>query len=134
MPGRRELPSTVRRSDRKAQETWVKTHDSAVEEYGEGQRAHRVAFASLKHSYEKVGDHWEPKRRRGPSDAQAALRGPAARRPGTTAEGVDAKASKAHRYHLARRMDIKGRSSMSKAELVTALRRANRRSTARART
>jgi cation transport regulator ChaB len=79
MPARDELPATLERSPKKAQETWIKTHDSAVEEYGEGERAHRTAFASLKHSFEKVGDHWEPKKRRGPSDPRAARRGRAAR-------------------------------------------------------
>lgn len=61
MPGRKELPSTLERSPKEAQETWIKAHDSAVETYGEGQRAHRTAFAALKHSFEKVGDHWEKK-------------------------------------------------------------------------
>jgi cation transport regulator ChaB len=56
-----ELPSTLKKSDTKAQRTFAKAHDSAVESYGEGQRAHRVAYAALKHSYEKVGDHWEAK-------------------------------------------------------------------------
>ena len=50
----------------------AETHDSAVESYGEGERAHRTAFAAVKHSFEKVGDHWEPKQEKGPSDAQAA--------------------------------------------------------------
>jgi cation transport regulator ChaB len=68
MPAREELPSTLRRSPMKAQETWSKAHDSAVETYGEGERAHRIAFAALKHSFEKVGDHWEPKATKGPSD------------------------------------------------------------------
>ena len=36
MPGREDLPSTVRRSSEKAQRTWVATHDSAIETYGEG--------------------------------------------------------------------------------------------------
>ena len=59
MPARKELPRTLRRSPPKAQRTWMKTHDAAVKTYGEGERAHRTAFASLKHSFEKVGDHWE---------------------------------------------------------------------------
>jgi cation transport regulator ChaB len=71
MPARDELPSTIRRSPEKAQRTWIRTHDSAVQEYGEGRRAHQTAFAALKHSYEKVGDHWEPKPSPGPSDEQA---------------------------------------------------------------
>ena len=131
MPAREELPSTLRRSPRKAQETWSKTHDSAVEEYGEGERAHRTAFASLKHSYEKVGDHWEPKGHKGPSDEQAARSRNA--RPTRTAEGVDANATKAHLMDVARRLDIRGRSSMSKGDLVEAIRKANQRETRRAR-
>ena len=70
---RDELPGTLKRSPKKAQETWLKTHDSAVESYGEGERAHRTAFASLKHSFEKVEDHWEPKKQKGPSDPQAVM-------------------------------------------------------------
>ena len=53
-----ELPSTIKRSSPKAQETFMKTHDHAVKEYGEGERAHRTAYASLKHSFEKRGDKW----------------------------------------------------------------------------
>jgi hypothetical protein len=131
MPGRDELPSTIRRSPRKAQETWVATHDAAVRTYGEGRRAHQTAFAALKHSFEKVGDHWEPKAERGPSDPQAA-RG-AGDRPTGTAGGVDAGASKQHLYELARRLGVPGRSRMSKQELVDALQKANERETARAR-
>ncbi|MDI5942299.1 ChaB family protein, partial [Micromonospora sp. DH15] len=52
MPGREVLPSTLRRSPEKAQRTWEKTHDSAVETYGEGERAHRTAFAAVKHEFE----------------------------------------------------------------------------------
>jgi len=46
MPGRQELPSTVARSPKKAQRTWIKAHDSAVETYGEGERAHREKRSS----------------------------------------------------------------------------------------
>jgi cation transport regulator ChaB len=134
MPGRQELPSTLERSPKKAQRTWIKAHDSAVEEYGEGERAHRVAFAALKHSFEKVGDHWEAKGSKGPSDKQVARGGAAARRGSSaTAGGVDANATKAHLMDLARRLDIAGRSSMTKAELVDAVRKANARETRRQR-
>src|SRR5690349_12162849 len=119
MPAREELPDTLRRSPKKAQETWIKTHDAAVEEYGEGERAHRTAFASLKHSFEKVGDHWEPKAKKGPSDAQAARS--RNQRPTRTAGGVDANASKEHLMDVARRLDIRGRSSMTKQQLVEAI-------------
>lgn len=133
MPAREDMPSTIRRSGRKAQETWGKTHDSAVEQYGEGERAHRTAFSALKHTHEKVGDHWEPKETKGPSDAQAEKTGAAARRGTTpTAEGVNANASKKHLLDVARRLDIPGRSSMNKDELVDAIMKANRRESARA--
>ena len=113
----------------------METHDSAVETYGEGERAHRTAFASVKHSFEKVGDHWEPKEQRGPSDAQAE-RKPAdrSRRGDTdTAGGVDANASKEHLMQVARRLHVKGRSRMKKAELVDAIDTANVKQTRKAR-
>lgn len=72
------IPSTILRSDKRAQEIWKKAHDSAVQTYGEGGRAHRVAYAALKHEYEKKGDRWVKKAQRGPSDPQAA-RGPTTR-------------------------------------------------------
>ncbi len=131
MPGKDELPSTLERSPKKAQRTWIKAHDSAVEEYGEGERAHRTAYAALKHSFEKVGDHWEAKESKGPSDTQAARTGSAARRGGRTAEGVDANASKEHLLEVARRLDVRGRSRMRKDELVEAIRKANARETRR---
>ena len=133
MPAKEELPSTLRRSPKKAQDTWSKAHDSAVKEYGEGERAHRTAFAALRHSFEKVGDHWEPKDRKGPSDSQAARSAPSSRKARPTAGGVDANASKTHLMDVARRLDISGRSGMTKDELVTAIMKANNRQTARAR-
>jgi cation transport regulator ChaB len=126
-----ELPSTLQKSDDKAKRTFAKTHDSAAQEYGEGERAHRVAYSALKHSYEKVGDHWEPKEHRGPSDDRAQSGGPQAR--GESAEGVDANASKKHLVEVARRLDIAGRSTMSKDDLVSAIQKANRRETRRGR-
>jgi hypothetical protein len=131
MPGEEAMPSTLRRSPKKAQRTWVKAHDSAVETYGEGRRAHQTAFAALKHSFEKVGDHWEAKGERGPSDKQAA-RGAGDRR-ASTKGGVDVSASKQHLYDLAKRLDVPGRSSMSKQELADAVQKANERKTAKAR-
>jgi hypothetical protein len=133
MPAKEELPSTLQRSPKKAQETWGKTHDSAVEEYGEGERAHRTAFASLKHGFEKVGDHWEAKGSKGPSDEQAAKGGSSARKGGKTAEGVDANASKQHLRDVAKRLDISGRSKMSKDELVDAIKKANAKETRKSR-
>src|SRR6478609_5235069 len=88
-----ELPSTLQRSDAKAQRTFAKAHDAAAEEYGDEERAHRVAYSALKHTHEKVGDHWQRKDHKGPSDDRAA-----GGRDSTaqTAGGVDANASKKH--------------------------------------
>ena len=124
-----ELPSTLQKSNSKAQRTFAKAHDAAVKEYGEGQRAHRVAYAALKHSFEKVGDHWEPKGGRGPSDQRARSGGPQAK--GKAEEGVNANASKQHLMDVARRLDISGRTTMNKGELVSAIKRANRRERSR---
>ena len=133
MPAKDDMPSTLERSPKKAQRTWAKTHDSAVEQYGEGERAHRTAFAAVKHSFEKVGDHWEPKDKKGPSDKQAARSGSSARKGGETAGGVDANATKKHLMDIARRLDVSGRSRMNKDELVDAIQKANDRETRKAR-
>ncbi|MFF2348090.1 ChaB family protein [Pseudarthrobacter sp. NPDC058119] len=126
-----ELPSTLQRSGQKAQDTFAKTYDSALESYdNDEERAARAAYASLKHSYEKVGDHWEPKEKRGPSDKRAEQ---GVRSSEPTAGGVDANASKEHLYKLAREMDVKGRSKMDKDQLVHALQKANDAATRKAR-
>jgi cation transport regulator ChaB len=120
-----ELPSTLKKSPAKAQRTFAKVHDAATEQYGEGERAHRTAYDALKHSFEKVGDHWEQKAEKGPSDSRARSGGPNPK--GTSAEGVDANASKKHLMEVARRLDISGRSTMTKTQLVGAIKKANRR-------
>jgi cation transport regulator ChaB len=120
-----ELPSTLRRSNAKAQRTFAKAHDSAAEEYGSEERAHRVAYAAVKHSFEKIGDHWEPKEEKGPSDKLAEGGGP--RNTSPSAEGVDANASKKHLLDVARRVEVRGRSTMTKSELVEAIKKHNRR-------
>lgn len=126
-----ELPSTLQRSEQKAQDTFAKTYDSALESYDNDEsRAARAAYASLKHSYEKVGDHWEPKEKRGPSDRRA-QQGPDSSEP--TAAGVDANASKEHLYKRAQELNIDGRSKLDKDELVKALMKANEAATRKAR-
>jgi hypothetical protein len=127
-----ELPSTIQRSDEKAKRTFAKAHDSAVEEYGEGRRAHQTAYAALKHTHEKVGDHWEPKAggRKGPSDEQAEGGRNTDRE---TKGGVDANATKEHLLDVAKKLDISGRSRMKKDELVDAIQKANDKKTADAR-
>lgn len=122
IPKQDELPSTLQRSGTKAQETFAKAHDAADEQYGDAERAHRVAFAALKRTHEKIGDHWEPKDESGPSDDRAA-EGAGSRAP--TAGGVDANATKKHLYDVATRLEISGRSRMTKDELVAAVQREN---------
>ena len=135
MPTKKEdLPSTIKRSPKKVQDTYAKTLDSAHETYDSEERAHRTAFSAVKHVAEKKGDHWELKDEKGPSDPQAARGGKAARdNPRETAGGVDANKTKAELEEDAREADIPGRSKMNKDELVDALKRHNDRETARAR-
>jgi cation transport regulator ChaB len=135
MPAREEdLPSTLKRSPRKVRDTYEKTLDSAHEEYDSEERAHRTAWAAVKHVAEKKGDHWEPKEEYGPSDEQAARSGRSAREGGGhTAGGVDAGKTKDELLDDARQAGIPRRSKMSKDELVDALRRHNDRETAKAR-
>ena len=120
-----ELPSTVRKSPAKAQRTFAKTHDAAAEQYGEGERAHRTAYASLKHSYEKVGDHWEAKKEKGPSDPRSKKTTAQKRRGvGETFGGVDYEGrTKQELYDRAKRLGVEGRSRMSKKELARAIAR-----------
>jgi len=131
-PKQRELPSTLQNSGGKAQRTFTKAYDAAIDQYGDERRAHQVAFAALKHTHEKVGDRWKKKGKgkKGPSDAQAEG-GRDTNRP--TAGGVDANASKQHLYDLAQQLKIHGRSSMSKTELVGALQKANDRQSTKSR-
>ena len=131
---RADVPSTIARSDDKAVRTYKKTLESAEDSYGDGERAHRTAFSALKHTHEKVGDHWEPKERNGPSDPHAERRTPESRTDDhPTAQGVDANASKKHLVELADRLGLDLPKRSTKAELVEAIQRANARETAKAR-
>ena len=121
-----ELPETLQRSPAKAQRQFAKTHDAAAEQYGDGERAHRTAYASLKHNFEKVGDHWEPKDEAGPSDPRSKKSTAQKRRgEGETFGGVDFEGhTKQELYDRAKRLGIDGRSRMSKRELARAIARA----------
>jgi cation transport regulator ChaB len=129
-PKKSELPSTVRRSGKKARRTFARAHDAAADQYGEGERAHRTAYSALKRTHEKVGDHWEKKKGKGPSDAKAAG-GRKSR--AKTQGGVDANASKEHLMEVARRLKVPGRSTMNKGELVAGIRKANAQATRKSR-
>ncbi len=122
-PKQNELPDTLKRSPRKAQRQWAKAHDAAAERYGEGERAHRTAYAALKHDFEKVGDHWEPKSESGPSDPRSKRSTQDKRRgKGETFGGVDVENNtKQDLYERAKRLGIEGRSRMSKKELARAI-------------
>ena len=126
MPTKKEdLPGTLKRSPAKAQRTYAKTLDSADEEYDSEARAHQTAWAAVKHSFEKVGDHWEAKDEKGPSDPQAKQRGAAARNlPKRTHGGVDVEGNtREELYERAKKAGVRGRSNMSKPELADALAR-----------
>ena len=123
MPADESLPGTLKRSPRRAQKTWLETHDSAVEQYGDGERAHRTAFKQLKRGWEKVGDRWARKDEPGPSDPRSLQRGAAARDGrGEALGGVDLYGhTKAELYRRAKGLRIDGRSRMTKIELARAI-------------
>jgi|SRR5690554_3341728 len=118
---REDLPDTIKRSSKKAQETYRKALAAAHEQYDSEERAHRTALAALKHSFEKVGDKWVAKKQKGPSDDRAARgRGGG----GESAGGVDVFGNtKEELYERAKKLDIEGRSSMNKLELAQAIAR-----------
>ena len=70
-----ELPGTLQRSCREAQETFRRALDEAVRAHGAGDQAHRVAYLALKQDFEKRGDHWiakdDPADRGGDGDGNA---------------------------------------------------------------
>jgi cation transport regulator ChaB len=123
MPAKKDLPATLKRSPAKAQRTYAETLENAEDQYGDGERAHRTAIASLKHSFEKVGDHWEPKDGKGPSDPRAAKGGdPARPGAGESFGGVDFYGSTVDELRdRARDLGISGRWRMDKRELARAI-------------
>ncbi len=126
MPAQKEMPSTLRRSSAKAQRTWAKAHDAAVEQYGEGERSHRTAMAALKRTHERKGDRWVAKEQRGPSDPRSKQQSTAAKRAGKgkTYGGVDVYGNtKEELYERAKHLGVEGRSKMSKEELAEAIAR-----------
>ena len=122
-PKQTELPDTLKRSPRKAQRQFAKTHDAAAEQYGEGERAYRTAYSSLKHNFEKVGDHWEPKDEPGPSDPRSKKSTREKRQgKGEAFGGVDYEGhTKQELYERAKDLQVEGRSKMTKSELARAI-------------
>ena len=128
-----DLPSTLERSPKKAQDTYEKTLESAEKTYdGDEARAHRAAWASVKHSFEKVGDHWEPKDEKGPSDPRAESGGPDPQ--GESFRGVDVE-GKTKDALLAEARDLGAHvtTHMRKSEIAEEIERANDRATRKAR-
>jgi cation transport regulator ChaB len=127
------LPSTLGRSPKKAQDTYEETLESAERTYGGNEeRAHRAAWAAVKHSFEKAGDHWEPKDERGPSDPRAAQSGPYAS--GPSYGGVDVLGhTKQQLLDEAERRGVHATTHMTKAAIAEALKRANDQATRKAR-
>lgn len=121
-----ELPATIARSAESARAVWLGALDGAIEQYGESERAYRTAYAALKHTHEKVGDEWVEKDEYGPSDPRSEGTTAQKRRgEGETYGGVDAVGNtKAELMERARALDVRGRSSMTKAELAEAIARA----------
>ncbi len=125
---REDLPSTLKRSPEKAQRTYEKTLESAEETHdGDEERAHRTAWSAVKHSFAKVGDHWEAKEEPGPSDSQAARGGAEARAGGDrTHGGIDVHgSSRQELYERAKQAGVSGRSKMNKEQLADAIARRN---------
>jgi hypothetical protein len=75
-----ELPGTLQRSCRKAQEMFLSALDDAVRTHGAGDQAHRIAYLALKQKFEKRGDHWIAK----DNPADCGGRGPAGQRAART--------------------------------------------------
>lgn len=121
-----ELPKTLKKSPKKAQRTFAKAYDSAMDQYNDEERAHRTAWDAVKKKYEKVGDQWERKPKKGDSDNQASGGKDTDRE---TAGGVDTNATKEHLYEQAQKLDISGRSKMTKDELIEALQKESNRRT-----
>ena len=118
-----DMPSTLEHSPEKAQRTYAETLKHAEAEYGKGERASRTAYASLKHGFEKVGDHWEPKDHKGPSDPRSTKSTKEKREgKGETFGGVDEIGhTRRELYERARKLGIQGRSSMDKKALARAI-------------
>jgi hypothetical protein len=118
-----DIPGTLERSPAKAQRTYAKTLQHAEQEYGKGERASRTAYASLKHGFEKVGNHWEAKDHKGPSDPRSTKSTREKREgKGETFGGVDEIGhTKKELYERARKLGVEGRSTMDKKALARAI-------------
>jgi len=119
-----DLPSTLERSDKHAQDIYEETLASAEKTYaGDEGAAHRVAWSAVKHEYEKTGDHWEAKDHKSPSDSRSAQshEGKLAGE-GTTHGGVDVNGhTKDELRERAEKLGAKTSARMTKDELGDAI-------------
>jgi hypothetical protein len=53
-----ELPATLKRSSKEAQETFTWALAAAVQVHGGGDQANRAAYAEFECTFEKRGDYW----------------------------------------------------------------------------
>ena len=120
-----DLPSTLEKSAGKIQRTYAETLQSAEEQYDDEARAHRTAWASVKHVAEKRGDHWELKDEPGPSDPRSQQSAQGKREgKGETFGGVDVEGNTRDELaDRAKQAGITGYSDMTKTELARALQR-----------
>ncbi len=63
-----ELPGTLKRSPREAQEIFTSALADAAQVHGSGDQAVRAAYTELKRTFEKRGDRWIPKQASAPDD------------------------------------------------------------------
>ena len=57
-----ELPDSVRNNlPAHAQDIYKEAFNSAIDQYGDEQRAHKVAWAAVKQQYEKQANQWVKK-------------------------------------------------------------------------
>jgi hypothetical protein len=60
-PAEGEIPQTISRSEKRAQEIWKKARDEAAGGGDDERSGERAAYEALKQEYEKKGDHWVKK-------------------------------------------------------------------------
>lgn len=60
-PSAGELPGTLKRSPREAQQTFTQALTNAVQKYGESDQAQRAAYAELKQAFENAATTGSPR-------------------------------------------------------------------------
>ena len=73
LPPAGELPGTVKRSSKQAQQTFTRALTSAVQVHGEGDQAFRAAYVEFKLTFEKRGDRWIPRQAATPAGLRPAM-------------------------------------------------------------